>query len=201
MNTDIINVITRFNEQGQESSCESGSHDDLARALAALGIDPTTVSREPAPEPELSPQERVAKLIADHLANDLTDAESHVLAHAMWIALDSESMRRTREAWRVCSFIVLHDVKASALPAEIMPAYMHTSGPSSVIHRWTSAGVWSRAAGKLDALPFREWSKERRETLAKLVEWESRLRDKSERRKAEKIFEATNPKQGRKKTR
>lgn len=187
-------------QRGQADSGDQGSSDELARALRDAGIDPSTVSREPAAEPELSPQERVAQLIADHLADDLNDAEAHVLAAAMWLRLDSDSGQRTKDAWRVCTFVVFHGVKTKALPAEIMPPYMHTSGPSSVIHRWTNAGVWARAAGKLDALPYREWSRERREQLARLVEWESQVRDKSERRKAQNIFEVTQQK-GRKKTR
>lgn len=196
-------MITSSTEQGRDSSGDQNSPDDLARAFEAVGLDPTTAPdlTKPTREPDLSPQERVTALIADHLANDLTNAEAEVLAAAMWLRLDSDSTQRTKDAWRICSFIVLHDVSVRALPAEILPAYMHTSGPSSVIHRWTNAGVWERAAGKFDELPYREWNKSRRETLAKLVAWESEIRDKSERRKAAQLFKASEPKQGRKKTR
>lgn len=189
--------------QRQADSGAAVAPEELARALRDAGLDPSTAPdlSRPTREPDLSPQERVTALIAEHLANDLSDSEAEILAAAMWLRLDSDSTQRTKDAWRVCTFIVLHDVSPRALPAEILPSYMHTSGPSSVIHRWTNAAVWARAAGKLDALPYREWSRERREQLSKLVAWESQVRDKSERRKAAQLFKSTQPKEGRKRSR
>ena len=185
-------MCTHRPTRGAESPVSSDDMGDLARAM---GIDPSTLPDPNAPSPSRDRYEETAseyldRIITEHDARDLTDAEATLLISAIWVQpRASTTIDKARGIWRMVTFMRRYKIPLRSLPETIMPPWTHRTGSSSTVHRWAHAGFWSRAQAVLSPLPYSEWSQERRDELADLVEWETTLRASAEKRKAKRIHD------------
>lgn len=178
-------------QRGKNPSSET---DEAARLL---GVDPSTLPADldapTASQRDLAREtadEWVARTVREHRRQGLTDAEAMLLSHALFKRVDERNgPERTKVVWDFMTYVVDYGVETRDVPHALIPERFQASGVRSALHQWFRTGIFERAQGKLDPLPFSEWSERRREQMAKIVAWELKTKHAAEKRRNKRIHD------------
>lgn len=177
-----------------KSQNPSSETDEAARLL---GVDPSTLPADldapTAAQRDLAKEtadEFVERTTREHRKQGLTDAEALLLSHALFKRVDERNgPERTKVVWDFMTYVVDYGVETRDVPHDLIPERFLASGVRSALHQWFRTGIFERAQGKLDPLPFSEWSERRREQMSKIVAWELQTKYAAEKRRNKRIHD------------
>lgn len=176
----------------------------LSEALAAVGLDRNTLSLNPPTIQQKQPSLADLledELVAEVLADDLTNAEAKAFAGAMWTGHHSANRERARSVWRLVTFLLKYP---AAAPDDIPPRLLTDTffasyrkprtTLSSLIFQWAKMNAFTMSRDRLNAYPLTKWSQHRRNQMDVICQWESEICARSEARRKDRLVNKLKPK-------
>lgn len=189
-----------MHQTAPQSAVDTDAQPDAAairEAFLAAGLDPDIIPLSRAAHQDATrPLADVLEdqLIAEVIADDLTDKEAKLFASAFWTGAHSKNVERARSVWRIVTFLLKYP---TAAPDDIPPRlltdtfYATYRKPrttlSSLTHAWSKMQAFSLARDRLNAYPLHRWSQHRRSQMEVICEWERQICERSEARRKDRL--------------
>lgn len=178
--------------------------DELRKALIAAGLDPDSIPAATAKTQQNQPS--IAdlledELVAEVLADDLSNKEALLLAGAFWTGVHHKNVERARSVWRVVTFLLKYPAAAADdIPPRLLTDTFFASyrkprvTMSSMIHHWSKTNLFTMARDRLNSFPLTKWSQHRRNQMDVICQWESEICARSEARRKDRLVKKLKPK-------